>query len=105
MPKLVRNDMGGDTGAGCSLCKRLAKVLAKGDAAGAVRQEKAIIRGRRQSGEEAQACNQFAHFTIDGSPAVIVKFADGHVQSPVIAAQMAEAVGREIDGFTDAHAG
>ena len=70
-----------------------------------VRQQKAIIRGRRQSGEEAQARNQFAHFAIDGSPAVVMKFADRHVQSPVIAAEVAETIGGEIDGFADAHAG
>jgi len=75
------------------------------DAALGAGQQKLRLGGGGQRAQKQQTGDDGANLLVHRGPALIVQLAQGHVQSPLIAAQVAETIGRQIDGFADAHPG
>jgi len=103
--KLVRDDAGGNTDRGHDILQGSAQPTSQHVAAARLRQQQTAGFGRRRWSQGTNPFDQLTDHGIHGNPAFRFELAERHVEGPLVGAERAQTIEREIDTFADAHAG
>lgn len=105
VPELMGDDLCGKSERVADLMQVIAELDEDSYFASGTRQKVAVIRQGIQGAEEAQAMHEIATEGIDGDHALGSEFTERDMNSPLVWGGSAQAVVRQIDTLTDAHAG
>ena len=103
--KLVRDDAGGNSGRCRCLTQCSAEPANQHVTAAWPGQQQTTGLGRGRRTQRTDAVDQLTDGGIHGNPAFGFELAQRHMDGPLLGAERAQTVEREIDAFADAHAG
>lgn len=105
MPQLMRDDTGGQSCRVTDQMQVIAKAREKRNSRSMPGQKSSVIRQRIQRTKEAQSMNEITGESIDRDHAFRFELAQGYVDGPLARAYGVQAVIREVNALSDAHAG
>src|SRR6516162_9125304 len=105
MPKLVRDDAGGDADGSDNFGEVRTQLLNKGLLVARAGQEPGVKRERVERTEEAQTMNDLTNKRVDREHALRLQLPERNVNGPPIRAGIMEAIIGKIGTFADAHSG
>jgi hypothetical protein len=104
MTKLMRNNVGREAQSMTDLMQVITQLTNQGFFAAWTGQEFSIRRYRIQGTKECETLNDFADKPIHRNHTLSLKFAQRHMDGPLIGACRTKAIARQISTLADAHA-